>query len=92
MTQSIINIANFNLDKMFDSIYPLDVVNKIFKKLDKNWKSLNDKDSQLLVDIHDFLESNYYKCEICDNFFEDHHFVDENRPECWDCFSEKYNY
>ncbi|KKM78088.1 hypothetical protein LCGC14_1363440 [marine sediment metagenome] len=39
MTQSIINVTNFSLDKMFDNIYPLEVVNKIFKKLDKNWKS-----------------------------------------------------
>ncbi|KKM21734.1 hypothetical protein LCGC14_1632480 [marine sediment metagenome] len=57
-------------------------------------ETLNTNDSNLLEEIYDYLEENYYKCYICDIYFEDHEYVDENanRQECYNCFTEFDNY
>ncbi len=64
----------FSLDKMYDEDYTLQQINNKFKQLSKEWKTLNKDDIKLLEEIHDYLEENYYKCYICDDYFEDHEF------------------
>ncbi len=84
----------FSLDKMYDEDYTLQQIYTKFKKLSKNHEPLNKDDSTLLEGIYDYLEDNYYKCCICDNYFEDHEYIDENatRQECYTCFTEFDNY
>ena len=85
---------NFSLDKMYDEDYTLQQIYNKFKQLSKEWKTLNTNDTTLLEEIHDYLEENYYKCHICNVYFEDHEFIDDNatRQECYTCFTEFDNY
>ena len=84
----------FSLDKMYEEDYTLQHICNKFKQLSKNYKTLNKRNINLLEEIYDYLEENYYKCYICDIYFEDHEFVDENttRQECYSCFTEFDSY
>ncbi len=84
------SLKDFNIDKMYDEDYTIQQIYTKFKQLSKNHETLNVNDSNLLEEIYDYLEENYYKCCICDTYFEDHEFVDENatRQECITCFTE----
>ena len=88
------SLKDFNLDKMYDEDYTLQQIYTKFKQLSKNHETLNKNDSNLLEEIYVYLEENYYKCYICDTYFEDHEYVDENanRQECYNCFTEFDNY
>ena len=63
-------------------------------QLSKKHETLSKDDTTLLEEIYDYLEENYYKCYICDDYFEDHEFVDENatRQESYSCFTQFDNY
>ncbi len=84
----------FSLDKMYDEDYTLQQIYIKFKQLSKNHKALNKDDTTLLEEINDYLEENYYKCYICDCYFEDHDYIDQNATnhECYSCFTEFDNY
>ena len=75
---------------MYDEDYTLQQIYNKFKQLSKEWKTLNKHSSSLLDEIHDYLEESYYKCYICEDYFEDHEFIDENstHQECYTCFTE----
>ena len=80
----------FSLDKMYEEDYTLQQIYNKFKQLSKKHKTLNKDDTTLLEEIHDYLEENYYKCCIRDDYFENHEFIDENatRQQCYSCFIE----
>ena len=84
----------FSVDEMYDEKYSLQHIYPVFKQLDKKWKTLDQKDTQLLEDIHDYLEQNYYQCHVCGTYFEDHAFTNDNatRQECYCCFTESNFY
>ncbi len=84
----------FSLDKMYDEDYTLQQIYNKFKQLSKNHKTLSKDDTTLLEEIYDYLEENYYKYYICEDYFEDHEFVNENatRQECYIYFTEFDNY
>jgi len=81
---------NFSVDEMCDGKYSLQDIHHVFKQLDKKWQTLDQKDTQLLEDIHDYLEQNYYQCYVCGEYFEDHAFTNDNATlhECHNCFTE----
>jgi len=89
-TSTTVSKQTFDLDEMYDENYSLQQIYHVFNQLDKNWKTLDQKDAQLLEDIYDYLEQNYYKCHVCGVYFEDHAFINENdtRHECYSCFTE----
>jgi len=87
---STVSKQNFIVDEMYDESYSLPQIYSVFKQLDKKWKTLDQKDTQLLEDIHDYLEQNYYQCHVCGTYFEDHAFIDENATlhECYSYVTE----
>ena len=84
------SLKDFNIDKMYDEDYTIQQIYTKFKQLSKNHEVLSKNDATLLEDIYDYLEENYYKCYICDTYFEDHEYIDENatRQECYSYITE----
>ena len=89
-----LTIQSFSLDEMYDESYSLQQIYTIFKHLNKNWKSLNPKNTKKFEEIHDYLAENFHKCYICGDYFEDHDYTDKNatRHECYTCFTEFDSY
>jgi len=88
-----ISIKDFSLDKMYDEDYSLQQIYHIFKQLDKDRKTLDQKHATLLEEVHDYLEENYYSCRVCGIYFEDHAFTDpeQTRHECYSCFTDLFS-
>lgn len=87
-----LSLKNFSLDKMYEEDYSLPQIYRILKQLDKDWKTLDQKHATLFKEIHDYLEENYYNCQVCGEYFEDHAFTDpdQTRQECYSCFTDLF--
>lgn len=48
-----LSLKNFSLDQIYDEDYSLQQIYHIFKQIDKNWKTLDQKNAALLEEIHD---------------------------------------
>jgi len=87
--KSFLSLQDFSLDKMYDEDYTLEQLQRIFKKLNKEWRTLDQKHATLLEEIHDYLAENFHKCCVCEIFFEDHEYTNSNqdKQECHSCFT-----
>ena len=80
----------FSINKMYDKKFTLKEILNYYQKYDtsENWS--NPIIYKRLKDVYDFLESNFWKCPSCDQYFDDHPLIDNNHynykdPECLDC-------
>jgi len=78
-----------DLDRMYAKEYSLKYLEKYLKFLESQFP-FNEAQEEKYDDIVSFLDLNYWKCPICDRYFEDHHWINPHshaQPECLDCMN-----